>query len=160
MQIIKIYVNNANEGEIVCPKCEKTKTIHLSNDRIPQKPIRVKCNCGYSFSIVLEYRKYYRKTVSIPGKLVHIQTGEDIAKIVVTSLSVVGVGFEVKSTGSVTANGVYYIVFTLDDSLESAIREAIVVKRVSGSNIGAEFCDQEKYNYELDFYIMSQLSLP
>jgi hypothetical protein len=160
MQIIKIYVNNANEGEIVCPKCEKTKTIHLSNDRIPHKPIRVKCNCGYSFSIVLEYRKYYRKTVSIPGKLVHIQTGEDIAKIVVTSLSVVGVGFELKSTGSVTVNGVYYIVFTLDDSLESAIREAIVVKRVSGSNIGAEFCDQEKYNYELDFYIMSQISLP
>jgi hypothetical protein len=120
----------------------------------------VKCNCGYSFTIVLEYRKYYRKTVNIPGKLVHIQTGEDIAEIVVTSISVVGVGFELKSTGSVTANGVYYIVFTLDDSLESMIREAIVVKRVNGNIIGAEFCDQEKYNYELDFYIMSQLSVP
>jgi hypothetical protein len=51
-------------------------------------------------------------------------------------------------------------VFTLDDNLDSTIREQIVVKRVNGRNIGAEFSDQEKYNYELDFYIMSQLSLP
>ena len=58
---VKIFVNSANEGEIVCPKCEKTKTIHLSNNRITTKPIRVKCNCGYSFSIVLEYRNYHRK---------------------------------------------------------------------------------------------------
>ena len=68
---VKIFVNSANEGEIVCPKCEKTKTIHLLNNRITTKPIRVKCNCGYSFSIVLEapelspkYCQYSWKTLS------------------------------------------------------------------------------------------------
>jgi C4-type Zn-finger protein len=160
MQTVKIFVNSANEGDIVCPKCEKTKTIHLSQARIPHKPIRVKCNCGYSFSIVLEYRKYHRKPVSITGKLIDPQTQEEIAEIVVASLSVVGVGFELKSAASVAMNGVYEIVFTLDDNLDSTIREQIVVKRVNGDSIGAEFFDQEKYNYELDFYIMSQLSLP
>jgi hypothetical protein len=160
MKVIKIFVNNNNDGEIVCPKCEKTKTIHLSKDRIPLKPIRVKCNCGYSFSILLEYRQYHRKVVNIPGKLLHRETGDEIAEIVVTSVSVIGIGFDLKSVAPVTENEVYRVVFTLDDSLESTLHEEIVVKRISGKSIGAEFGDQEKYNYELDFYIMSQLSLP
>ena len=50
------------------------------------------------------------------------------------------------------------IMFTLDDSSDSTIREEIIVRRVNGKNIGAEFFDQEKYNFELDFYIMSQIS--
>jgi hypothetical protein len=160
MKIIKIFVSHDNEGEIVCPKCEKTKTIHVSKDRIPLKPIRVKCNCGYSFSILLEYRKYHRKLVNIPGKLLHRETGDEIAEIVVTSVSVIGIGFDLKSAALVTENEVYRVMFTLDDSLESNIQEEIVVQRISGKSIGAEFSDKEKYNYELDFYVMSQLFLP
>jgi hypothetical protein len=160
IKIIKIFINHNNEGEIVCPKCERTKTIHVSKDRIPLKPIRVKCNCGYSFSIILEYRQYQRKVVSIPGKLLHRATGDEIAEIVVTSVSVVGIGFDLRSPALVTENEVYRVVFTLDDSFESTIHEEIVVTRISGKSIGAEFGDQEKYNYELDFYVMSQLSLP
>jgi hypothetical protein len=154
---VKIFVNSANEGDIVCPKCEKTKTIHLSNDRVITKPIRVKCNCGYSFSIVLEYRNYHRKIVNIPGKLFHLQTRAE-TDIVVTSVSVVGVGFELKSAFSLRVNDVHQIVFTLDDSTDSTIREEVIIRRINGKNIGAEFFDQEKYNFELDFYIMSQFS--
>jgi hypothetical protein len=160
MKVIKIFIDHNNEGEIVCPKCEKNKTIHVSKDRIPLKPIRVKCNCGYSFSILLEYRKYHRKVVSIPGKLLHRETGDEIAEIVITSVSVVGLGFDLKSAASVTENEVYRVVFTLDDSFESTIQEEIIVTRINGRSIGAEFGDQDKYNYELDFYVMSQLSLP
>jgi hypothetical protein len=159
MKIIKIFINSNNEGEIVCPKCEKAKTIHLAKDRIPIKPIRVKCNCGHSFSIVLEYRKYYRKPVSIPGKLCHRQSGEELGEIVVTSVSVVGIGFDLKSVVSVLMDEVYEVVFTLDDNLDSTIREAVVVRRINGKDVGAEFLDAEKYNYELDFYIMSQHAL-
>ena len=156
---VKIFVNSSNEGEIVCPKCEKAKTIQLSNNRVTTKPIRVKCNCGHGFSIVLEYRNYHRKIVSIPGKLFPLQARDEI-DIVITSLSVVGVGFEIKSAFSLRINDVYQIVFTLDDSSDSTIREEVIIRRVNGRNVGAEFFDQEKYNFELDFYIMAQLSFP
>jgi hypothetical protein len=95
--------------------------------------------------------------VSIPGKLVHLQTRAE-TDIVVTSVSVVGVGFELKSAFSLRANDMYQIVFTLDDSSDSTIREEVIIRRVNGKSIGAEFFDQEKYNFELDFYIMSQIS--
>jgi hypothetical protein len=47
----------------------------------------------------------------------------------------------------------------LKESFDSAVRKSIVVKRVQGNFVGAEFSDQDKYNYELDFYVMPQLSM-
>ena len=164
MNTKKIYINPDNEGQIVCPSCKKTKLINVANYRNPEKPIRVKCQCGHNFTITLEYRKCHRKTVNIPGKLFQRQSSRHIAEITVTSLSIAGVGFELKSHIGIKAiikpEDLYEIAFTLDDNFDSAIREEIVVKRVDGNRIGAEFADQEKYHYELDFYLSSEFHVP
>ena len=149
----KVYINRENEGEVICPNCGKTKTINVANHRLSQKPIRVKCQCGHSFSIVLEYRRYHRKTVSIAGKIFPRFSNTPLDDVMVTSISVVGVGFEVKSTLNVKIDDVYEIVFTLDDDFESVFREEIAIKRIEGTFIGAEFLDQDKYHHELDFYL-------
>jgi hypothetical protein len=156
----KVYVNRDNEGEVVCPSCRKTKIINVANHRLSQKPIRVKCQCGYSFSITLEYRRYLRKQVNIPGKLFRRQSSTPLEDVVVTSLSVVGVGFEVKSALGIQIEDVYEIVFTLDDDFDSMVREEIVVKRIVDNYIGAEFADQDKYHHDLDFYLSAQLFAP
>jgi hypothetical protein len=164
MNTKKIYINTDNEGQIVCPSCHKAKTINVANYRNPLKPIRVKCQCGHNFSITLEYRKANRKTVNIPGKLFHKQSSRHIADVVVTSLSIAGVGFELKSHIGIKVvikpDDLYEIAFTLDDNFDSAIREEIVVRRVEGNRIGAEFADQEKYHYELDFYLSAEFPVP
>jgi hypothetical protein len=155
--IRKVFVNRDNEGEVVCPNCGKAKTVNISNQRMSPKPIRVKCQCGYSFTIILEYRQYQRKTVSIPGRIFSRQSGMHSEDVMVTSLSITGVGFEIKSTQGIKAEDVYEIAFTLDDEIYTIVREEIIVKRIAGSYIGAEFADQEKYHHELDFYLTPQL---
>ena len=153
----KVYINRENDGEVICPNCGKTKTINVSNHRLSQKPIRVKCQCGHSFSIVLEYRRYHRKTVSIPGKIFLRLASTPLDEVTVTSISVVGVGFEIKSTLNIKLEDVYEIAFTLDDDDASLVREEIVIKRIEGTFIGAEFLDQDKYHHELDFYLSPQV---
>jgi hypothetical protein len=156
----KVYINRDSEGEVVCPNCRKAKTINVANQRITQKPIRVKCQCGHSFSIVLEYRRYHRKTVNFPGKIFSRQSGNPLDDILVTSLSVVGIGFEIKSPLGLRLEDAYDIMFTLDDDFASAVREEVIIKRIEGNYIGAEFADQDKYHFELDFYLTSHLFAP
>jgi predicted RNA-binding Zn-ribbon protein involved in translation (DUF1610 family) len=160
METVRVYINRDHEGEIVCPNCGRERTIHVSKHRILKNPVRVKCHCGHSFSVSLEYRRYHRKKVNIPGKLLDPSSKKEIDDVIITSLSVAGVGFEVKSFNYIKVGDVFEIVFTLDDDFGSTIREAIVVRRVDKNSIGAEFCDQDKYNHELDFYIFSEFPLP
>ena len=51
---------------------------------------------------------------------------------------------------------IYEINFHLDDDNHSIICEEVVVKRISGPFVGVEFYHNDRYNYELDFYIMSE----
>ena len=147
-------MNSENEGEITCPNCEKKKIINVASYRIVKKPIKVKCYCGYNFSVVLEHRRYHRRNVTIPGKLFQIQSKKEFDDILIKSISVTGIGFEIKSLRNIKVGDTFEIAFTLNDNFNSAVREQIVVKRVQGNVIGAEFLDKDKYNYALDFYVM------
>jgi len=80
--------------------------------------------------------------------------------ILIKSISVTGIGFETKSLRGIKVGDAFEIAFLLKDSFDSAVRESIVVRRVQGSFIGAEFLEKDKYNYELDFYVMPELSIP
>lgn len=48
---------------------------------------------------------------------------------------------------------IYEISFSLDDQYESDIKEEIRIKYVKNREIGAEFTEEEKYNYDLDLYL-------
>jgi hypothetical protein len=153
-------MDSENEGEIICPNCENKKIINVANYRIATKPIKVKCRCGYSFSILLEHRRYQRRNTAIPGKLFHVESKKQVDDILIKSISVTGVGFETRSLRGVKVGDTFEVAFLLQDSFDSAVRESIVIKRVQDNFIGAEFLDKDKYNYELDFYVMPQLSMP
>jgi hypothetical protein len=155
----KVFINSNNEGEIVCPHCKTTRVINIPIQHLPSKPIKVKCKCEYNFIIILEYRKYYRKSVIFPGKLFDVSSNKEIDDVNITSLSVTGVGFEVTSYQGVNVNDILKISFRLDENFDSTICEEIVVKRVKEHFVGAEFCDQDKYQYELDFFMSSQMAL-
>jgi hypothetical protein len=142
-------MDSENEGEITCP-----------NYHIAKKPIKVKCRCGYNFSIILEHRRYHRRSVTIPGKLFQISSKKEVDDILIKSLSVTGIGFEMKSLPAMKVGDSFEIVFTLDDNFESSVREQITIKRVKGNFVGAEFLDKDSYNYELDFYVMQQFAMP
>jgi len=48
---------------------------------------------------------------------------------------------------------IYKIEFFLDDEYKSHVKEEIIIKYIKNREIGAEFAEGEKYNYDLDFYL-------
>ncbi len=159
MSVIKIHVNHNKEGEITCPKCSKMKTISATPQLLTKRAIKVKCSCGHSFSVSLDYRRFFRRNVGIPGVLYQAESTKLLCNVTITSLSVSGIGFSTKSLHNIYINSAFEIEFKLDDDSDATIREAIVIRRINGLSVGAEFSEQEKYNYELDFYMSPSLAV-
>jgi hypothetical protein len=101
----------------------------------------------------MENRKYHRKSVNIPGKLLDVDSKEEIAEIRVTSLSVDGFGFVMVSQCDIRIDDVFEITFKLDEIVNIDVSEKIIVKRADDYHIGAEFYEKGKYSFELDFYL-------
>ena len=159
MSALKVHVGSNNQGEITCPKCRKMKTINASHLLLTKRAIKVKCSCGHSFRVSLDYRHYFRKSVQLPATLYKVHSDDIIAEVTVTSLSVSGLGFEATSLNNIYISSLFEIEFKLDDDSNAIIRERIRIKRINGLIVGAEFSEQDKYSYELDFYMPSSATL-
>jgi len=130
---------------------------NYTDNYLGKKSLKVKCStCKKTFYIKFDLRKYHRLDVKFPGKIFYFQSEEDLDDITITSLSLGGVGFTVNNNLTVTSNDIYRIKFQLDDEYSSAICEEIIIKRVDGRFVGAEFYHSDRYNYELDFYIAAE----
>ena len=153
VEATKVYIGNSNEGKIFCPGCGENKIVTVPND-LKERVLKITCHCGQSFSILLDYRRHSRKNVNIPGKIFHLNSKQEINNVIITSLSLGGVGFKTQSSESINLDDVIEIEFTLDDKYSTPIREEIVVKRRNGNFVGTEFHDQNSYNCDLDFYFI------
>jgi hypothetical protein len=152
-----VRLNERYEGVITCGHCGTRKTVQLASHHFdvqnPSRDKKVKCVCGTIFHVQFDLRKYPRITVGLQGEIFQPGQKKKISDIVIKSLSVGGIGFEITSEMLLRTGDRLEVVFCLDDDNQSVIREEIVVKSVQQAFIGAEFAQKEKYNYELDFYL-------
>ena len=67
--VTKVYISDTNTATIVCPQCDKNKTVDVSRYVALDQTVRVKskCSCGHTWTSVLEKRRQYRKSVDFPG---------------------------------------------------------------------------------------------
>lgn len=159
MSVLKVHIESNNQGQITCPKCGKMKEINASHHLILKKAIKVRCSCSHSFKVSLDYRHHFRKSVQLQATLYKLNSDDIVAEVTVTSLSVSGIGFEAASLHNIYISSRFEIEFKLDDDSDAIIREKICIKRINGFIVGAEFSEQDKYSYELDFYIPSSSTL-
>ena len=70
----KVYVTSKHMATFICPECQKSKTVDVSEYAITDKIVRVnvKCPCGHAYTSILEKRKKYRKTTNLPGAFFQI----------------------------------------------------------------------------------------
>ena len=64
----KVYVDDANQATIICPKCGLKKNVDVTNFKNTQKKLKAKCRCGEVFRLTLELRKHFRKKVRLNGE--------------------------------------------------------------------------------------------
>jgi hypothetical protein len=157
----RVYLNEKRQGVVTCVHCDVKRTINMSNytdHYLGGKPLKVKCDtCNKIFHVKFDCRRYHRIHVNLPGKIFYLQTKKDIGNIIITSLSCGGIGFIINNNLDIKTDIIYVIEFQLDDEHRSVICEEIVIKRVDGCCVGAEFYHRERYNHALDFYMMRPL---
>ena len=136
----KLFVTEDNKATFICPRCEKKRTIDVSEYKDSKKAVRIKrqCSCGHEQVVLLERRYYYRKEVSLPG--VYSIENEDVKKaMTVKDLSRSGMKIEVDDTSVFKQGDRLVVEFCLDDSHETLIRKTVVIKKITPNTIGAQF---------------------
>ncbi|QTA90142.1 PilZ domain-containing protein [Desulfonema magnum] len=153
----KLFISNDGMVTFMCPKCSKIKTINVSQNKNSDKIARIKfkCTCGYTSDVLLERRKFYRKETNLPGTYV---LEDNIEKpMVVKDLSLIGLKFDAQSKQNFAVGDEVLVKFSLDNDQEILIRKKVLVKKIFGSFIGAEFCNVEPddpTDKAIEFYVI------
>ena len=158
-KVRKIYSDKDGFGFIICESCGFSKKALLVKYKHLNQALKVKCQCGHISSFTIEGRKYYRKPTAIKGIYRNLSsTSFEEEKLshymIVNDLSLAGIGFSALGN-DVSVNDILHVTCTLDDRRESVISQRVIVRRVEGQCIGAEFISQESYRKELGFYLMT-----
>jgi hypothetical protein len=134
---LRVFVSPNGCATIRCPHCDYVKHLKVDN-KLLNKPVRIRCICDKSFVQLFDSRSYFRKNVELPGEITNFK-GERRA-ITVTSLSLNGVGFKMGlAKPNMLIDDLVYIKFKLDNKHLTWIDGNIIIRRISGNTIGANF---------------------
>ena len=135
MEEIKIYLNEARDGFVVCQKCGKSKTINFQDGEIPRSGL-VRCACGNTFAVIFENRKYYRKPISSYGTCSGTGDTADCASIKLVDISRSGIRFIKMNGKPLQLNEKIRVSFSLGDY---TLFCAASVHNIRKERIGVQF---------------------
>lgn len=157
----RVYLDVHGTGTITCLACGVKRSIDMSKygEDIGGKTLNAQCRtCTAIFRATFDFRRHCRLHVHLPGRLLQLRTREAVEPIVITSLSVTGLGFVTAPGASARVGDKYEVVFVLDDEDQSVLFEEIVITRVRGTRVGAAFSPSHYANHDLIFFVMSEMS--
>ncbi len=151
-----VFVNQENKAVFTCPSCTKARTKDVSKVLHENKSatIKVKCPCGHIFPVVLERRKYYRKATKLPGIFIPEKKLKEFP-MTVTNLSRSGLEFKSYENNNLKVGDRLKAEFRLDDKSRSLMSKEVIVKKIEGTTVGAEFCVMDEYDKVLGFYLFN-----
>ncbi len=138
---VRVYFNHQGYGVIRCVFCGATWSMTLATHQgYPGGTVfSIRCGaCHHIFNVLAECRRHQRLHVALPGTLYAPNAPEALDTITVTSLSAGGIGFRMTQHTPILG-AQYVVVFVLQDDDQSVIREDIIIRRVEGTTVGAEF---------------------
>lgn len=74
--ILTFYPDRNNNVAICCPHCGFIRTIDASKYQNTGKALNVKCRCGETFKCSIDFRKFYRKRVSLVGEFIILKNNK------------------------------------------------------------------------------------
>ncbi len=180
----KVSINSDNKVVFECPECKTSKTVDVSRYEDIEKAVMVKakCQCGHTYTVVMEKRGRFRKETELYGvysKLgskTHGQKGlltiKDVSpsglksklsllrlKIKQHDLSGIKdkgdiLGFELQNPEvDLDVGDKLLVEFHLDDGQRSLIKKEAVIKWIKLPYIGVEFSSTELYEKALGFFM-------
>ncbi len=156
----KVFITDDKMATFICPECSETKAADVSKYKQINKEVRlkIKCACGFSYSVLLERRQQFRKTTAFPGKYTSLPSSGSIQQgdLTVKDISRTGLKLELKMMPGFIVGDRLSVEFRLDDKQKTMIKKEVVVKKISNRFVGSEFCSLDPSNPSdkaLGFYL-------
>lgn len=151
-QRVVCYVGNEGQTLLRCPKCKVTKIIDVKKHHHLFNAFKTTCVCGAIIRGKFDFRRYYRKKVSLDGS--YLKMGSEIrGEIIVDNISGMGVGFSCLKEHHLQRGDNLDITFTLDNPHESTVVLWIEVMNINERFVGAKRCDTQLEQPDLDVYL-------
>ena len=148
------YANADDTVKIICPKCSLSKIFETSDYKTSSRGIKAKCTCGNVFRCIIEFRKFYRKTVDLAGDYRNEESG-DAGRMAVESISLSGIDFVNLTSGNlIMKNDILEVSFYLDDNNQTFIQRKAKVTASENNSINAVFIKFQPYDKDLGFYLL------
>lgn len=153
---MKGYVDEHNNTVFICPDCGFEKQFNASSFQNRKKSVKIKCRCGRTTEMEIEFRQYFRKKVELFGTCL-VRKNQKIYDIIVRNLSIKGINFELlhvdrKYMADIYAGDIVDLKFQLDTPQSDMISKRCIVRAKSDEYIGAEFQD-DNFSKRLGFYL-------
>ncbi|MDW7773442.1 MAG: PilZ domain-containing protein [Desulfobulbaceae bacterium] len=151
---IKVFINEENCINFVCPACMKPASIGVDSLKKKANPIKVRCRCQKIFNLDIDFRHFYRKEINLSGTCRSIQPHnlreEDI---LIVNISKEGIGFRVFTGHNIKVGNRLELKFKLDDKKRTPLRKEVEVKNVDADFIGCLFADNQQFEQALGYYL-------
>jgi hypothetical protein len=149
-QKIVCFVEPGGEAVVYCPKCGEGQT--LDTRERANTSFKASCKCGALLKGRLEYRKSYRKNVSLAGSY-RVRGSGVRGKIIVENVSMKGVGFTCLRKHNLQAGDQLDVTFVLDNRQKSTVKLWVKVMNIDLNYVGTSRCDTSIEQPDLGFYL-------
>ncbi len=155
MHPLTVIIKKDRTVDISCPQCRGSRTLPVAEFRDLHLDKTVRCNCDTLFKIRLEARSVFRRETLLKGGYTNLTSGRPRAPMLVTDISLLGLGFMDCSNQPPGIDDQLRMAFVLDDPRGTLIRTRARVVSTRGQDIGCEFINSEKHAKQLAAYILS-----
>ena len=147
-----VYVDDTNKATVICPKCKSEKNIDVTNFKDTHKKLKAKCQCGEVYRLTLEFRKYFRRNVRLPGEYFS-QEKDEKGEIIIEDISMTGIRFASLKPHNIAKDDVIELKFILDNPARTEIEELVKIIWIIDRTVGVQFNDPKSLEKDLGFYL-------
>jgi hypothetical protein len=157
----KVYITSDDSITFSCPDCHFTRMVDAGpyKDLDRQIRIRVTCPCGHQYPVLVERRRQFRRPVHLRGSVFKVVDGRWIGKgeMTVNDVSRTGLRIGLEDGRQVRRGDRLFVQFCLDDPKRSVIEKEVIVRKIHGRELGAEFAAVDPLDPNMKaigFYLM------
>ena len=153
-QPLTIHIRDNNAATLVCPACGLVRQIAVAKFRNDRHTLAIRCRCGHVYSVLLDFRRHFRKPTSLAGTYVSRDpAGPGGGVIRILNISRSGVGFTVSGRHRILPGQELQIEFQLTDRNKSVLKKPAVVRSVQDNTVGCEFLCAGELDKALGFFL-------
>ncbi|MCP3942806.1 MAG: hypothetical protein GY710_15155 [Desulfobacteraceae bacterium] len=144
----KIIITTLDTARLICPECQRTTILQLSEYKLIKRHTRVKykCSCGHTYIAILEQKAGHRQDTKLAGTF---STRGDIrcsGKMIIKRLNNKGITLKTNLEQKILPGLNLMLEFVLDDVKQSIVKKQVRVLAKNGRYLTAAFTSTEHYD--------------